>query len=206
MALLWLQILIPIIFVAVIGVVIAIFVMRGKGEVMEVRQDKTVWISHDLSRTRRYISGYVENEKEVNGRIVLLIKPTYIGLNEKVANIEPFPISVTKSMIRRSNEGKNPVMFIEPHFGDGYPKALLESAWYKDLVDTRTAISTLEKENNILKRQLIKFATKVPKAIREPYDYVLSEKFKVKKSVDLINSSIPQGGMSGNFPNNMVRR
>ena len=199
MAVLLVKILIPIIFMIVVGVVIFIFVARGKGEVMEVRQDKTVWISLDPSRTRRYISGYVENEKEVNGRIVLLLRPTYIGLNEKVSNITPFAIAVTKSMIKRSTEGRNPVMFIEPHMGDGFPKAIKESKWYEDIVNTRTQTSMLEKENNILKKQLIQFTSKVPKAIREPYDNILSEKFKVKKSIDLVNSSIPQlGGVGGN--------
>ena len=41
----------------------------------------------------------------------------------------------------------------------------------------------------------------------EPYDNILSEKFKVKKSIDLMNNSVPNmGSIGSNQPSGMARR
>jgi len=172
----WVNIAIGLIFMAVIGIVVSLFVIKQKGEVMEVRQDKTVWVSRDLKRTQRYISGYVESEKEVNGRMVLLLKPTYIGL------------------IKRNNEGRNPIMFIEPYLGEDYTADIKTSEFCKDLYENRTALSMMENERNMLKAELIRFTNLVPKSIRQPYNILLNDKLKVKRAVDTFNTQTTNMG------------
>ncbi len=201
----WVNIAIGLIFMAVIGVVVSLFVLKQKTEVMEVRQDKTVWISRDLKRTHRYISGYVESEKEVNGRMVLLLKPTYIGLNEKVSNTKPFMVCVTKSMIKRNNEGRNPIMFIEPYLGEDYTADIKDSEFCRDLFENRTALSMMENERNMLKNELIRFTNLVPKSIREPYNTLLNDKLKVKRAVDTFNTQTTNMG-GANIGINSQRR
>lgn len=191
-------ILIVIAFIITVGGVIYFLYTKNHTGTIEVTKDKIVFISEDLKRTKNYQIGFVEDKIEINDRYILYIRPTHISINEKVSDIEVFPIVVLKSMIKESKNQKYNTMRILPFFDGNYETAIKETKYYKEMVDNTLTANVLQIQVSNLQDQLNTTIQKNNKNYDETISNILSGKGVVKKKVD---EFLNQGNNPSGQPN-----
>ncbi len=178
------DVLIVLTFMLVVGGIIFWILSGTKRNILEISKDKIVFFSEDLQRTKNYQIGFVEDMKEVANRYILYIRPSHKSIDEKVTDLEVFPIVVLKSMVLMHKHQKFTTLRILPFFETKYNSEVKNSAYYKELVSLTAEVNMLQIANNRLEDKLNETIVKQGNYFNKLISNILSKREVVKQKIN----------------------